>query len=131
MRMNANGIQLSDSKESHETLVCSKVILDKTELNAPQKGVFSELLNKYADVLGTSENDLGCTPTMTFNIDVQGTTPVKQRYRRFYGLLREEVNAEIDKLLSKGIINPRLLRGRRHWFQYERKMAPCVCAYRF
>ena len=106
MGANANGIQPSDSKENHENLVCSRVILDKTELTTPQKGVFGELLNKYADVLGTSENDLECTPTMTFDIDVQGATPVKQRYRRFHGPLREEVNNEMDKLLYKGIIEP-------------------------
>ena len=50
--------------------------MDKTELTAPQKGVFYELLNKYADMLGTSENDLGCTPTMTFNIDIQGAAAI-------------------------------------------------------
>ena len=80
--------------------------LRDSDLNEDQKLVVYALLRKFPSIIGTSEFDLGLTDTITHKIDVQGSKPVKQPYRRFPHPLRREINLELEKLLANGIIEP-------------------------
>ena len=80
--------------------------LDHTDLSEKQKeGVF-EMLSRYDHIMGSNEYDMGCTGTIKHTIDVQGSPPIKQTYRRFPQPLKREIDEEIAKLLEKGIIEP-------------------------
>ena len=80
--------------------------LTATDLTDRQKQLVHEFLRENAAVVGTSEGELGLTHTLEHRIDVQGSAPIKQPYRRFPPPLRNEIRSEIDKLLKKGIIEP-------------------------
>ena len=80
--------------------------LSSTDLTAQQKQLVYSLLERHSGVVGESELDLGLTHTIEHKIIIDNTGPIKQRYRRFPGPLREEIQVEVDKLLSRGIIEP-------------------------
>ena len=80
--------------------------LSATDLTEEQKCTVLEFLSHHGQVIGEDESDLGCTSTVEHSIDVQGSIPIKQHYRRFPLPLRKEIKREVEKLLAKGIIEP-------------------------
>ena len=80
--------------------------MDNTDLTFEQKQKVRNLLDSHGGVVGESELDLGLTSTVEHTIDIEGTGPIKQRYRRFPAPLQEEIQGEISKLLERGIIEP-------------------------
>ena len=75
-------------------------------MSITQKRLVKEFLRKHRQVIGKDEIDLGVTPTVEHEIDVQGSTPIKQRYRRFAPPMQSEIKIELEKLLRQGIIEP-------------------------
>lgn len=96
----------SEGRDSRDSECSTWFDLSSTDLDNKQKRLVGEFLHDYSDVIGKDELDMGSTTTVSHKIDVQGADPIKQRYRRFHGNLRSEINDEIDKLLRKGIIEP-------------------------
>ena len=80
--------------------------LSSCDLTENEKEAVREMLNRYRTVVSIDDNDLGCTSTIKHNIDVQGAAPIKQRYRRFHGELRREVEEELERLKEADIIEP-------------------------
>ena len=80
--------------------------LSKADLTEGQKAKVFGLLERHRSVIGTSELDLGLTDTIKHEIVIENSGPIKQRYRRFPEPMRREIQAEIDKLLERGIIEP-------------------------
>ena len=65
-----------------------------------------ESIQKHHKVIGKDELDLGVTHTVEHDIDLQGSGPIKQRYRRFAPPMQAEIKIEYDKLLKQDIIEP-------------------------
>ena len=80
--------------------------LSNCELTAIEKNKVREVLNLYRNVVSVNDDDLGRTQTIEHCIDVQGSPPLKQRYRRFHGNLRQEVEDQLERLEAADIIEP-------------------------
>ena len=78
--------------------------LEHTDLSPQQKAKVVDLLGRFKNIMGKDEYDMGCTSTIKHGIDVQGSLPIKQTYRRFPQPLTREIGIEVEKLLDKGII---------------------------
>ena len=74
----------------------------------------------------TDETDLGVTPTVEEEIDVQGSTPIKQRFRRFAPPMQAKIKIELEKLLRQGIIEPSISPWTSPLILYERKTVNCA-----
>ena len=62
------------------------------------------LLQKYESSFAESENDLGRTSIVKHHIDTGDARPVKEPPRRTPVHLRQEVDKNIDDMLSRGVI---------------------------
>ena len=80
--------------------------LSSCELTGIQKDEVRTVLNLYKNVVSVSDDDLGRTQTIEHCIDVQGSPPLKQRYRRFHGKLKQEVEEQLERLREADIIEP-------------------------
>ena len=75
-------------------------------LSDEQIGELTDLLNAYQDVFATSTNRFGRTSIMQHRIVTGESKPIKQAPRRLPLHLKEKAEEEIEKMLSKGIIEP-------------------------
>ena len=80
--------------------------LGQTGLSLEQREQAVELLNRYHRVVSEGEHSLGHTSTIKHTIDVQGSDPIKQPYRRFPLPMKQEINKEIEQMLRQGVIEP-------------------------
>ena len=78
--------------------------LSETDLSEKQKQLVHALLGRHSGVIGMDDMDMGLTNTVEHHIEIEGTGPIKQRYRRFPEPLKSEIQEEINKLLQKDII---------------------------
>ena len=104
--LSAEGLKPELDIESEKDLKVSLFDLEDTSLSITQKHLVKEFRRKHHQVIGKDEIDLGVTPTMEHEIDEQGSTPIKQRYRGFAPPMHSEIKIELEKLLRQGIIEP-------------------------
>lgn len=84
-----------------ELLKRSSVHLDKDQTNR-----LATLLKKYQDIFVTSTDELGCTDKVTHKINTGNAQPIKQAPRRQPMGKRESEKEEVERMLTKGIIEP-------------------------
>ena len=65
------------------------------------------LLVEYQDVFSTGEFDIGRTTLVKYSIDTGDAAPIRQPLRRSSSQQREEVERQVQELLSKGLIQER------------------------
>ena len=72
-----------------------------------QQEQIRELLTKYQDVFSRGEGDTGQTDLIQHDIPLEaGTRPIRQPARRLGAEREAEVEAQVDKLLKQGVIEP-------------------------
>lgn len=75
-------------------------------LQAEEKQNLRDLLTEYEEVFVGPEGTLGKTNVVKHHIDTGDAMPIKQHPRRIPYSQIDAMNAEIDKMLEKGIIQP-------------------------
>ena len=63
------------------------------------------LFQEYEDIFSQGEDDLGCTPLLQHTIETEGP-PLRQPYRRQNPAVRREEMAQVQQMLSTGVIRP-------------------------
>jgi transposase InsO family protein len=79
------------------------VIKDRNELSTLENQKLEEVIAKYEE-LGNQK--LGRTTLITHSIDTGDAKPVKQRHYALSPAMQEHMNAELDKMLSLGVVRP-------------------------
>ena len=76
------------------------------KLNPDQRCKLKSLLFRFQDTFAVDKSDLGKTKTVQHEIKTGDAKPIKQMPRRLPLSLRPEAEAEIQRMLSQGIIEP-------------------------
>ena len=63
------------------------------------------LFKEFSDIISQGEDDLGCTPLLQHTIETEGP-PLHQPYRRQNPAVHREEMAQVQQMLSSGIIRP-------------------------
>ena len=82
------------------------LVEDAVELDGQQKVQVSNLLLKFAHCFEGGEYGLGKTDLVEHKIDTGDHNPIKIPPRRLGWSQRRALNEEVDKMLSKGVIEP-------------------------
>ncbi len=75
-------------------------------MDQTQKKQVRSLLMKYAHLFSTDDSDIGRTGIIKHQIPTGDARPIKQPVRRLPVHMQAEVDAELDKMLDNGIIEP-------------------------
>ena len=89
-----------------EATVDLSAITFGADLKPEEKSALEQVIRENADVFAWSEDQLGCTHVVKHTIPLTDNTPIAQRYRRLPPHCLKEVEAHIDDLLEKGVIQP-------------------------
>jgi hypothetical protein len=68
-----------------------------SDLNKDQIVLVKQMLRRHHNAIAKNRDDLGLTNSAEHVINVQGNLPMKQRYRRFQGPLRHEIEVGLQK----------------------------------
>lgn len=82
----------------------SAVHLDEAKLSNTQQTGAEQLLEEFKDIFSESKSDLGRTNLTQHGIITGGATPIKQSPRRVPFAMREELEKQVDEMLSQDII---------------------------
>ena len=66
----------------------------------------ARMLVDFADVFSAADHDLGRTNLVKHQIDTGGMRPIKERPRRQPAIHQQEIDRQVEDLLSRGIIEP-------------------------
>ena len=77
-----------------------------TNLDEKQRQGLLALLTRHQDVFASSSEDMGKTSVYRHRIDTGGAKPIRQPARRLPIHQREEADAEVEKMLKRGVIEP-------------------------
>lgn len=101
-----SGVSVEKSTRVETSDICAGDLFDfsKSDLSDVQIATVKCMLEKRRAAISLHKHDLGKTSTARHVIDVQGNPPCKQRYRRFQGPLRHEIEEELRKLQDRDII---------------------------
>lgn len=88
-------------------LVLDKVKISK-EITTREQQRCRELIMEFSDIFSKGDTDVGTTDRVKHRIDLEDTTPFKQRYRRISPSVIEEVHVRthLQELLASGVIRP-------------------------
>ena len=75
-------------------------------LDTDQRRILAELLRQYANVFSKNEDDIGRTLLVTHRIKTGNSARIRQRSRRMSLGKQEMEKDEVNRMLSKGIIEP-------------------------
>ena len=75
--------------------------LSSTQQQQQLKALFQE----FIDIISQGEDDLGCTPLLQHTIEIEGL-PLHQPYRRQNPAVHREEMAQVQQMLSRGVIRP-------------------------
>ena len=78
----------------------------KANLTDDQTNQVETLLKEYIGLFASKNNDLGRTKVVKHKIETGDARPIKQPPRRIPAHMTEEVNAQIDEMMRKGVIEP-------------------------
>lgn len=87
-----------------EGTVLPKVDLSQSNLSVQQKDQLENLLFKYCDVFSSHEHDYGRTDAIKHHIRTGDAQPIRQRAYRTSPALKEEIEKQVQQLLSHNII---------------------------
>ena len=73
--------------------------------SSTQQQQLKSLFQEFSDIVSQGEDDLGCTPLLQHTIETEGP-PLRQPYRRQNPAVRQEEMAQVQQMLSSGIIRP-------------------------
>ena len=76
-----------------------------THLSPTQQQQLKDLFQEFSDIVSQGEDDLGCTPLLKHTIETDGP-PLRQPYRRQNPAVRREEMAQVQQMLSNGVIRP-------------------------
>ena len=82
-----------------------KLNLDCSEVSEKEKQKLRNLLDKFGDLFVSENGELGRTSVVKHSISTSGR-PIRQPIRRQPESLKRNVNEEVEKMLSKGVIRP-------------------------
>ena len=74
-------------------------------LSPAQQQQLKALFHEFSDIISQREDDLGCTPLLQHTIDTEGP-PLRQPNRRQNPAVRREEMAQVQQMLSSGVIRP-------------------------
>ena len=74
-------------------------------LSPAQQQQLKALFQEFSDIISQGEDDLGCTPLLQHTIETEGP-PLRQPYRRQNPAVRREEMAQVQQMLSSGVIRP-------------------------
>ena len=74
-------------------------------LSPTQQQQLKALFHEFSDIVSQGEDDLGCTPLLQHTIETKGP-PLRQPYRRQNRAVRREEMAQVQQMLSSGVIRP-------------------------
>ena len=74
-------------------------------LSSTQQQQLKALFQEFSDIVSQGEDDLGCTPLLKHTIETEGP-PLRQPYHRQNPAVRREEMAQIQQMLSSGVIRP-------------------------
>ena len=74
-------------------------------LSPAQQQQLKALFHKFSDIISQGEDDLGCTLLLQHTIETEGP-PLRQPYRRQNPAVRREEMAQVQQMLSSGVIRP-------------------------
>ena len=74
-------------------------------LSLTQQQQLKALFQEFSDIISQGEDDLGSTPPLQRTIKTEGP-PLRQPYRRQNPAVRREAMAQVQQMLSNGIIRP-------------------------
>ena len=70
-----------------------------------QQQQLKALFQEFSDITSQGEDDLGCIPLLQHTIETEGP-PLRQPYRRQNPAVRREEMAQVQQMLSSGVIRP-------------------------
>ena len=76
-----------------------------THLSPNQQQQLKDLFKEFSDIVSQGEDDLGCTLLLKHTIETDGP-PLRQPYRRQNPAVRREEMAQVQQMLSNGVIRP-------------------------
>ena len=74
-------------------------------LSPTQQQRLKALYQEFSDIISQGEDGLGCTPLLQHTIETEGP-PLRQPYRRQNPTVRREEMAQVQQMLSSGVIRP-------------------------
>ena len=74
-------------------------------LSPAQQQQLKTLFQEFSDIISQGEDNLGCTPLLQHTIETEGP-PLRQPYRRQNPAVCREEMAQVQQMLSSGIIHP-------------------------
>ena len=74
-------------------------------LSSIQQQQLKALFQEFSDIVSQGEADLGCTPLLKHTIETEGP-PLRQLHRRQNPAVRLEEMAQVQQMLSSGVIHP-------------------------
>ena len=74
-------------------------------LSPTQQQQLKELFREFSDIVSQWEDDLGCTPLLQRAIETEGP-PLRRPYRHQNPAVRREEMAQVQQMLSNGVIRP-------------------------
>ena len=74
-------------------------------LSPIQQQQLKALFHEFSDIISQGEDDLGCTPLLQHTIENEGP-PLHQPYRRQNPAVHREEMAQVQQMLSSGVIRP-------------------------
>ena len=74
-------------------------------LSSTQQQQLKALFQEFSDIVSQGEDDLGCTPLLQHTIETEGP-PLRQPYSRQNHAVRREEMAQVQQMLSSGVIRP-------------------------
>lgn len=92
------------SKQNREHLLKQNLRLD--HLNFEEKKSVTDICYKFNDIFFLPNDQLSSTSTIEHEINVTNTSPIFTKSYRYPEVHKKEVNNQIDKMLSQGIIQP-------------------------
>lgn len=81
----------------------SAVEIPRTCLSSEQKTALARVVDKY---FRNNESEFGCTDAVEHEIIVTDPSPIKQRNYAISPKVQESINAELDKIIAHGIVEP-------------------------
>lgn len=99
MESSIAAVSSSDRRES------TRFNLDSAEITDSEKHELRSLLRKFDDLFVSGNGALGRTKVVKHSINISGS-PIRQPMRRQPESLKGDMNEEVKKMLSKGVIRP-------------------------
>ena len=100
------GLSQKQEKSATTDIEDLGIQIDKENLFSDQLSRAKQVLNKWSDILSSSQTDLGRTNLVQHEIKLTDDTPFKDPYRRIPPSMYEEVRLHLKEMLEADAIRP-------------------------